>query len=486
LDRSHTRRELLKWTFGAAAAGALAACTPTTTAPTPTSAPAKPAGAAPTAPAAAATTAPAKPAGAATTAPTAAAAAPAAAAPKPGATLVFNTFPFGTEKLPPYLETFAQQYGSKAELNAVPSNYHPTTETRFRGGADFDVVAADEGFPNKWRKAGWIVDIDGMPGLDKVQKDMLPSLLEAGKVDGKLVALPGNGLTKVMVYNAEVLDKAGLKPAESWDEFFDQAVKMKQGGHADFPYVPMWTKAFGLTTYFAIGDSYSRGAKEWFDPATLEPRYDSDAAVLETLEFWKRLWDAKLVPPDVLTVDHNATTAIFAAGGRAYFQHNHGQVLPVLNGAPDKYGAVAGKIKLMLYPGTTRECLTGTNWVCLTTRGAQNGAWSLTQFLGATDKNGEYLVPTKWRALDIGAEVAYKPVLDDPEVKAKWDTFTDSKILAEQKERARLMGAVTQAPWFSEWLERSTAEFQSAIIGDTSPKDAIKTSADFARENNKA
>ncbi len=458
----YSRRRVLELTAGTAAAGLLAACAQ----PSPAAAP----------PAAGATT------GATSAAPSGAAAAGGQA----GGTLVLNTFPSGSEKLPPYLEIFSQQFGRKAEMNIVPKDYHPTTETRFRAGADFDVVGADEGYPNKWRKAGWIVDIEGLPGVDKLQQDMLPSMLDAAKVDGKLVALPGNGLTKVMVYNAEVLDKAGLKPAESWDEFFDQCVKMKQNGQADFPYVPMWTKAFGLTVYFAVGDSYSRGAKEWFDPATLEPRYDTDPAVLETLEFWKKLWDAKLVPPDVLTVDHNATTAIFAAGNRAYFQHNHGQVLPVLNGDPTKYAAVAGKIKLMLYPGPTHECLTGTNWVCLSSRGASNGAWDFARFLGGTDKNGEYLVPTKYRAIDVGAEVGYKPVLNDPAVQQAWAKFTDPKLLAEQKSRARLMGAVTLAPWFSEWLDRASADFQNVLVGNTSAKDAIKSSADFARGKNKA
>lgn len=454
----YSRRQFLELGLGMVAAGLVAGC-------------AQPAGApAPTAPAAGSAPAP-----------TAAGAAQSAAQ----GNLVFQAFPAGSEHLPQILETFTQQYAEKVELSVVAQNYHPTIETRLRAGVDIDVIALDDPYQAKWYKAGWLTDLEGLPGLDKLQQDMLPNIWEAGKVDGKLLALPGNGLTKVMVYNAEVLDRAGLKPAQSWDEFFDQCVKMKQEGHADFPYVPMWTKAFGLTVYFAIGDSYSRGAKEWFDPKTFEPRYDNDPAVLETLEFWKRLWDAKLVPPDVLTVDHNATTAIFGAGGRAYFQHNHSQSMFPLNTQPDKF-KVAGKIRLMLYPGTTRECLTGTNWVCMTTRFPKDRTWKLERFLGGTDKNGDYFAPRKWRALLMGGEVAYKPVLNDPEVQAAWSKFTDLKILAEQKERARFIGNVVQAPWFSEWIERATAEFQNAIIGATTPKEALKTTAAFARSKNKA
>lgn len=455
--RALTRRGLLKVGLGTAAAGALAACAPPQS---PSSAPT--------------TSAPAP-------------AQPAAGAAKPSTplTFIFHTFPLGSDSLPPFLDIYTQQYGDKAELSVVPKDYVQTTETRLRAGVDVDVLAADEGFPAKWLKAGWITDAEGLPGLDKLQNDMVPSALTASKVDGKMVGLPGNGLTKVMVYNAEVLDKAGLKPAQTWDEFYEQGVKMKQAGHADYPFVPMWTKAFGLATFFLIGDSYSRGAKDWFDPKTLAPSYDSDSAVLDTLEFWKKLWDAKLVPPDVLTVDHNATTAIFGAGGRAYFQHNLSQSAFPLNTQPDKFN-VAGKVKLMLYPGGTRECLTGTNLVCMTPRQDKARTWTFDRFLGGTDKNGDYLMPAKWRAIKLGAEVAYKPVLNDPEVQATLGKWVDTKVLAEQKERGRLIGPVAQAPWFGEWLDKTTADIQNAIIGSSTPKDALKSSADFARSKAKA
>jgi ABC-type glycerol-3-phosphate transport system substrate-binding protein len=468
-----TRRHLLKIGLGTAAAGALAACTPQSPAAPPT-VPAKPtAGAPATTPlsSAAPTTAPAKPTtGAPATTPL---------------SFVFHTFPLGSDSVPRFLETYPPQYADKVELAVVPKDYASTTETRLRAGVDVDVLVADEGFPAKWLKANWITDVEGLPGLDQLQKDMVPAALEASKVDGKMVALPGNGLTKVMVYNAEVLDKAGMKPAQTWEEFYEQGVKMKKDGHADFPFVPMWTKAFGLAAYFLIGDAYSRGAKDFFDPKTLQAQYDTDPAVVETLEFWKRLWDAKLVPPDVLTVDHNATTAIFGAGGRAYFQHNLAQSAFPLNTQPDKFN-VAGKIKLMMYPGTTRECLTGTNLVCMTPRQDKARTWTLARFLGGTDKNGDYLVPAKWRAITLGAEVAYKPVLEDPEVQASLGKWVDTKVLAQQKERGRLLGPVTQAPWFAEWADRATADIQNAIVGSVTPKEALKSSADFARAKSKA
>ena len=210
--------------------------------------------------------------------------------------LVYHSWPIGTELLPPYLETFTEQYGDTVELSVVPKDYHQTTETRLQAEADMDVLVADEGYPAKWLQAGWITDVEGLPGLDRLMEEMVPSALEASQVGGKMVALPGSGLTKVMVYNAEVLTSAGLEPAETWDEFYEQCVSMKEESQALYPFVPMWTKAYGLATYFLMGDSYSRGANDWFEPETLSPTYDSDPAVLETLEFWKMLWDGGLVP----------------------------------------------------------------------------------------------------------------------------------------------------------------------------------------------
>jgi ABC-type glycerol-3-phosphate transport system substrate-binding protein len=394
--------------------------------------------------------------------------------------LVYHSWPIGTELLPPYLEIFTEQYGDTVELSVVPKDYHQTTETRLQAEADMDVLVADEGYPAKWLQAGWITDVEGLPGLDRLMEEMVPSALEASQVGGKMVALPGSGLTKVMVYNAEVLTSAGLEPAETWDEFYEQCVSMKEESQALYPFVPMWTKAYGLATYFLMGDSYSRGANDWFEPETLSPTYDSDPAVLETLEFWKMLWDGGLVPPDVLTVDHNATTAIFGAGDCAYFQHNLSQSAFPLNTQPDNF-AVAGNIELMLYPGTTHECLTGWNVVSMTPRQDRDRVWALERFLGGTDKNDEYLIPAKWRAIDMGEEVPYTPVLSDPEVQAALGEWVNTTVLAEQQERGRLMGPIVQASWFGEWLDKTTADVQNAIIGSISPSDALKSSADFAR-----
>ena len=395
--------------------------------------------------------------------------------------LTFNMASYGSEEIQPFIKTFERQYGRTMKLSVIPQDYQPTTETRLRAGADYAVVVADEGYPQKWYNEGWIVSLDDVADMDTMRTDMFESLRGASQVDQKTIALPGSGLTKVMVYNEEVLNSAGLEPAETWDEFLDQAKHLKSEGISEYPFVPMWTKAYSLATYFAIGDSYSRGAQEWFDPDTFEPRFDSDPAVLETVRFWRQLWESKLVPRDVLTADHNATTEIFATGKSAYFQHNMSQVLPVLNLDPTAYPAVAGKIKLMLAPGPTRECLTGTNWVCLTPKGADNGGADLLRFLGGLDKNNEYMIPTDYRALALGAEPGYGKVLEDPAVKAKWREFVDIDLFAEQKKRSRLIGNVVTASWYTEWLDRTTAELQSAILGKKSPEDALATSAKFVR-----
>ncbi|QOC92286.1 ABC transporter substrate-binding protein [Micromonospora craniellae] len=399
------------------------------------------------------------------------------------ASLTYHTPSFGVEQITPYLATFTQQYGSSVTTSAVPRDYHPTTETRLRAGTDLTVVTCDDGYPQKWLKEGWLVAVEDAMDLSKIKNDMYPSLLESVTDGGKVVALPGNGLTKVMVFNESVLGAGGFDPADDWEEFFTQLTALKRAGAAQYPFVPMWTKAYSLITYFAIGDSYSRGAQEWFDPQTLSPRYQDDPAVIETIEFWRRMWAAELVPPDVLTADHNATLEIFAAGNAAYFQHNISQVLPVLNLDTTKYANVAGKIKLMMYPGATHECLTGSNWVCLTRSGAEaeNGP-DLARFLGALDRDDTYLIPTRYRAIDLGVEPGYAPVFDDPDVTAKWSTFSDPALVAEQKSKSRLLGPVIQQSWFTEWLDRTAAELQNALLGRTSVKEALANSASFAQE----
>jgi xylobiose transport system substrate-binding protein len=79
---------------------------------------------------------------------------------------------------------------------------------------------------NDYVRAGKLVDLD--PAL---ASHFLPSALEAGKVDGKLVGIPSRGTQPVFLfYNKKVFTDAGVQPPTTWSDVTNlvQVFKAKQ------------------------------------------------------------------------------------------------------------------------------------------------------------------------------------------------------------------------------------------------------------------
>src|SRR5690349_14525222 len=117
---------------------------------------------------------------------------------------------------------------------------------------------ADPGYLGKWYKAGLVQNIEGLPGLDKLKKDMYPSALPDLKgPDGKMVGLPYFSGVEGFFYNAAMFDKAGLNPPTTWAELIDAARQLKSKGIAPVPFAPKWSPAFHAATTAFITIAFS-------------------------------------------------------------------------------------------------------------------------------------------------------------------------------------------------------------------------------------
>ena len=104
---------------------------------------------------------------------------------------------------------------------------------------------------------------------------------------------------------------------------------------------------------------------------------------------------------------------------------------------------------------------------------ADNAAKLIEWFGGKSD--GAYTFQ-KLLFLDIGAGFGVKSLFEDPEIRAKYNTYADVAIIQEQQALARKKDVVT--PWFGDWNEVNGAAWQSAILGNVSPADALKKSGE--------
>ncbi|ARI53122.1 MULTISPECIES: extracellular solute-binding protein [Streptomyces] len=78
-------------------------------------------------------------------------------------------------------------------------------------------------------KADKLYSVDQMVSI-RTQANFLPSLTDAGKVDGTLYGLPFVASTRLLFYNENLFDQAGLKAPKTWDDIQSGAAALKAQG----------------------------------------------------------------------------------------------------------------------------------------------------------------------------------------------------------------------------------------------------------------
>jgi multiple sugar transport system substrate-binding protein len=377
----------------------------------------------------------------------------------------------------PYVKHFNEAYSPlRLETSYVTQDYFGTTQTQLAGGSvDYDVLFADVGYLQKWYDAGWIRSIEDMEGIDEIL-GALPEGADASlrAADGTLVSLPYYVGTDVFIYNADHLDQIGAAPPATWEEMIEQCRELKSKGIAATPYSPFWTKDFSMMWYQLNDWAMADGAADFFDDS-LAPQFQDDPVVASTIERWKTLYDEGLVPKDILTTDYGNTVNIFG-GGKSTFTHQY--QLELLGFNNPENSKVAGSAKNALMPGSTHTTLSSPAfWFMTATTPEPAKAWDLMSYLAATDKDGEYYVPQKLIATDLGLGTPYEAVNSDADVKASWGEWSDIDLLLEQMSNSKQVGPAVNQSWFPTFQETIAGLLQEAVLGRKSIPDALKEAA---------
>ncbi|WP_214409064.1 extracellular solute-binding protein [Sphaerisporangium fuscum] len=115
-----------------------------------------------------------------------------------------------------------------------------------------DVLRADVGWVAEFASLGYLAPLDGTPALDKPD-DFLPSPAGSGKYNGKTYGIPQVTDTLGLLYNKELLKKAGHDaPPKTFAELktFAQDVKSKAGADG---------LALNVDAYFLLPFIYGEG-----------------------------------------------------------------------------------------------------------------------------------------------------------------------------------------------------------------------------------
>ncbi len=357
--------------------------------------------------------------------------------------------------------------------------YDTFITTNYAGGGVYDVLYSSDHWLAKWAEAGWVLPLeDYFPKARDYMKDMSDFSANALTYKGKVYGLPYYSDVMYFVYNANMLQTAGIvAPPTTWDEVTQQSLLLKEKGITETPVM------FGLKAgswfdeaFFAL--AYSEGT-DFFDD-DMVPVFETTQGPLFNMIEWltKSIYETEIMPAKVLEMAAPDVQEAFKNGDAA-FVIVPGYMMAEFN--TPGLSKIAGSAKISMMPGATHETngftrlyLLGSGAVEDDTRLAASIA--LIEFLGGeTTLDGEtaYHTARRW-AVENRLGFSAKSLWKDAEIEKVFSAMADPNILAKQKGLARSKDGM-QAPWFAEWIGLVRTEVQKALLGDAPTADVLET-----------
>ena len=358
--------------------------------------------------------------------------------------------------------------------------------TFFASPEDLDVVLVNFGFIPAWADAGWISDIEDLPGVDKLKANMKQSFLDFYSYKGKLYGLPYFGAEFLYAINRDFFDRAGLTdPPTTFDEYVQQLNVFKDKGIVKRPAV----HGLGAGLYGIVREweeiSINMGGTGYtlFDPDTLEPNFlDKGDAGHRALQFLVDLQQKhQLLDPTSFEKNHGNIAKDAMAGLTPFaIRIDPHKMINMNNPALTD---LAGNFEIFRCMDTGATVLRAEPYA-LTKHAHDKKAENLPniqtflKYIGGREVQRGY-------AMSKGLGFGYKDLSDDPGIKAAWNRWLDLEVYTDQAKDAVGMNRanpILNLPFFGEWNELAVTHLQNAVLGNTDVASALdKIAADAAK-----
>lgn len=238
------------------------------------------------------------------------------------------------------LEAFTKESGINVVVNEVGwDDIRDKVAIAASGGqAAADVVEVDWSWVGEMNSAGWLEPLD----YSEEDKADMPTL-ETFTIDGKVLAAPYANDYRIAYYNKEHFAKAGIdKAPQTWTEVYDALKKIKEAGVTQYPYtMPMNADESATTSMMWM--TFANSGNVFSEDGTLD-----EEAVMETLNFEKKVVDEELVDPAVKT-SSGMDCYRKLTSGEASFMVGPTKFVGLSNN-PDEC-SVVGQVEAILLPG---------------------------------------------------------------------------------------------------------------------------------------
>jgi multiple sugar transport system substrate-binding protein len=397
--------------------------------------------------------------------------------------VAFTAWSAAVDQVQAHITAFQEATGIEVAYENFPwAQYRAAVVTRLVGGADMDVLWVSDAWLPEFAEAGWLSPIDDLPELMKYNDEMAPYCLESMIYDGQQYGLPYYGDHMSFMYNARMLEEAGIAaPPTTWDEVVEQSKIIKEKGLADYPLLlslaaDTWLVEFITALVYAHG---GRLVADDGSPVMADP----DGGAMAAARFVRdAIHTHGIVSPGAVETQEINGLRAMGEGLHAF------GIIPTyrIRALNDPSQAPqAGHIRLALMPngaGATAHNTCGWLRFYGLTPTARNDAGRLeaaTQFIeffGGRDDTGEYTMQ-KLLLLDLGLPFCCTPLHEDAAVQAFWDEWAGTSEIVDRQAALALKKDVI-SPWFSEWNEVNNRVWQSVFLDQASPEDALGEAAD--------
>lgn len=395
------------------------------------------------------------------------------------APLNFYTWSAAVDTVKGHLSAFEAKTGIKVNYNNAPwAQYRDTMVTKFVGKAPLDVLWVSDSWLPEWADAGWLAPINNFPELMKYNAEADDFSTKSMQYKGKQYGLTYYTDYMAFFYDAEKLKKAGIKePPSTWDELVQQSLKIKAAGIAEYPMMlPMARESWLIE--FLTAMVYSNGGG-FTDASGAAIMSDPKKGALQALQW---IVDAvnkyKIISPACVETGELNGLKSFSSGNHAFALLSRYRIRTLND---PKQSQIAGRVKQALMPAGVGGSHTTVGWMRFYGMTAQaaadktraaNAAKLIEWFGGKAE--GKYRFQ-KMLFNDIGSGFAVKELFKDPEVQASYAKYSDMAMFEKQQQFVKKKDVISR--WFGEWDEINGSAWQSAVIGKTTAAEALKKSA---------
>jgi multiple sugar transport system substrate-binding protein len=365
--------------------------------------------------------------------------------------------------LQPLVNKFNQQHPDiKFQIIDAPSDSNQVedlyTSSFLLGNSPYDLVYMDIVWTPKFAAAGWLTDI-----TERISTAELEPYLEediaGGTYEDKLYRLPFRSDAGMLYYRQDLLEQAGYKPPETFDELLEISQDLQKQGLADWGYIWQGKQYEGLAAMFVEILHGSGGF--WVDPDTLEVGLDKPEAI-NAVQFLRTAIAKKISPPGVTNYEEEEARLIFE-NGKTVFMRNWPYVYSLAL-ASDIAGKYSIKPMVHAVGKTSGACLGGWGLGISTSTKHPEETWEVIKFLSSEESQREFI-------LETGFVPSRTALFNDPAIVAKYNYYPK---LLEVVRSSALRPPIAQYAQASDILQR----YLSAVItNEMTPEKAMQAAA---------